>query len=232
MEAALRRFENGIAPPVLVPLGDRGAMVYRYEEKSIEQALVQKLARLITGLHASTVLLRAGFLQDQGAVHRVLDEVNEDIVFLVLARNTGEVTSLHKKYLAAFYDDDHDEKPDTRTKPTGVDRPVRSKIRSYIQRVAGGTSNSYADAHLFKAYSGFVHASSANIMDMYVGSPPRFHVRGMHGSPHMEPASADWWNYLFRGFISCVLVGRAFGDIPMLEVLERHLKALNEHMLR
>ena len=70
-------------PPQKVPYGD--AFVFRYKEKTIQQAMVQKLARVVSGLHAAWLLLENGFLQEQAAVQRMLDEFHEDILFLAFA---------------------------------------------------------------------------------------------------------------------------------------------------
>jgi hypothetical protein len=39
--------------------------LFRYADQSIEQALIQKLARYISGVHAIDVLLLNGFVQEQ-----------------------------------------------------------------------------------------------------------------------------------------------------------------------
>ena len=69
-----------VGDPELQPMGD--GYVYRYQEKSIYQAIIQKLARLVTGLKAICALNHDGFLQEQAALQRTLDEFQEDIAFL------------------------------------------------------------------------------------------------------------------------------------------------------
>jgi len=49
-----------VGDPQRQPIG--GGYVYRYEEKSIYQAIVQKLARVVTGLQAISVLNKTGLL--------------------------------------------------------------------------------------------------------------------------------------------------------------------------
>lgn len=50
MTDAFVRLEASIEPPVQVLVGD--SIVFRYREKGIPQALVQKLARNVSGLNA------------------------------------------------------------------------------------------------------------------------------------------------------------------------------------
>ena len=80
MERAFHALAEKIPPPVLVDIG--GHLEFRYEPKSLEAALIQKLARTISGLHAILALLRTGLYQEVGVLFRVLDELNEDISFL------------------------------------------------------------------------------------------------------------------------------------------------------
>jgi hypothetical protein len=70
MEVSLRALEARVHPPKAVTFG-RGYL-FRYQEQNVHQALVQKLARLISGLHAARLLLAHGFLQELGALKRML----------------------------------------------------------------------------------------------------------------------------------------------------------------
>ena len=49
-----------------VPQPKRVAVGFRYVERDIRQALVQKLARIVSGLHAARLLLAHGFLPRTG----------------------------------------------------------------------------------------------------------------------------------------------------------------------
>lgn len=80
MTSTLASFEKRVPPPQRVPYKD--GFVFRYTEQTIEQAIIQKLARLISGLHAARILLDHGFFQEQAALQRMLDEFREDVMFL------------------------------------------------------------------------------------------------------------------------------------------------------
>lgn len=43
--------------------------------------MLQKFARLISGLHSLRLLLGSGFLQEMGVIQRTLDDFEEDILF-------------------------------------------------------------------------------------------------------------------------------------------------------
>jgi hypothetical protein len=106
MDNAFRRLEAQVPAPKTQPFND--SFVFRYEEKTIEQALIQKLARVISGLRAVDILLFHGHIQEQSVLHRTLDELNEDIMFLTAAVTNDTVTDLHKQYLEAFWAEEFD----------------------------------------------------------------------------------------------------------------------------
>nr|WP_305908110.1 hypothetical protein [Methylomarinum sp. Ch1-1]MDP4520918.1 hypothetical protein [Methylomarinum sp. Ch1-1] len=106
MEHAVNYFSGNVPPPKQVPFKD--SFVFRYEEQSILQAIVQKLARMVTSLHSIKVLTDNGLFQDQAAIQRMLDEFQEDILFLVYGLTNGEITQIHKDYLDEFYKEEFD----------------------------------------------------------------------------------------------------------------------------
>lgn len=195
----------------------------------IEQALVQKLARLISGLRAATLLLEHGYTQEQGVLQRTLDELGEDILFLAAALTNDKRTEMHDQYLAAFYKEEFDPatgKPLTRKKRNF---PPRDKIVAYITRVFGGSTVNPSIAidnarFMSKTYSGFVHAASPHIMDMFGGQPPHFHLSGMGGTPRVQQGRDDLWNYFYRGVTSAIAVGNAMGDAQAVAHLKRYKK--------
>jgi hypothetical protein len=184
MELALEKLVSQIPQPQPVPFGP-AKFVFRYKERTIQQAIVQKLARAITGLRAALLLLRNGLLQEQAVIHRVLDEFCDDVLFLSYGVLQGE-TETHKTFLAAFYQGEFDN-PQSAVSSTQKRATVpRKKIQAYLAR-AEGISGSPSDNQevartLSKAFSGFVHGASPQIMDMYIGNPPHFHVHGMLGT--------------------------------------------------
>jgi hypothetical protein len=195
--------------------------VFRYVERTWQQALVQKLTRVITGLRAAWLLLDQGFLQEQAVLQRVLDELHEDISFLALGAILNDMTSLHTEYLSAFYEEEFDSESAIESTQK---RPMisRKKIRAYVARTEGLPDPSRGVElyrTLSKAYSGFVHGASPHIMDMYGGDPPQFHIRGMLGTPREREYRQDLWNYFFRSIIAFSLAARALGDEPLFEGL-------------
>jgi len=213
LDDAFKKLAAQVPPPQKVPHGD--SFVFRYVERTIQQAIVQKLARVVSGLHAARLLVDNGFLQEQGAVQRMVDEFHEDILFLAFAVINKEETPHHQQYLDAFYKEEFDA-------PTAIestqDRPMvpRKKIRAYVAQVeqAGiDPSTGVTLAHtIHSAYSGFIHGASPHIMDMFWGNPPRFWIHGMCGIPRQEQHRHDLYNPFFRAIIAFAIAAKALGD--------------------
>lgn len=224
MESAFKGLEQQVPNPIKVPF--RNSFVFRYKEQSIYQALILKLARVVSGLHAAKCLLEKGFVQEQAVHQRILDEIGEDILFLVYGITIDKITELHKEYLSYFYEEEFDipENPVKSSQKRGM--IPRKKIRAYIARMEGSNLNPSEGVELsrtlHKAYSGYVHGASPQIMDMYGGNPPRFHISGMLGTPKIKSYEKDLWNYFYRGILSFILVAKAFGNKELVEGLSKY----------
>jgi hypothetical protein len=199
---------------------------YRFKEKNIYQAMIQKLARVQSLVKAARLLLSNGFFQEQSILHRVIDETNEDIIFLLGAILNKNITDLHRKFLEAFWEEEIDESGTIIT--SNQKRPMvpRKKIQAYLAKLEGDSDPSTHQKlarTVSKVYSGFVHGASPHIMEMYGGSPPRFHTSGMMGTPRGDDYSRELWNYVYRSFLSHIAVAKAFGAEKQAEVLYKYL---------
>ncbi len=220
MEAALEGLTQRVPPPRRISF--REGFVFRYVEHTAQQAIVQKLARIITGLRAAHLLLRQGLVQEQAVIERVLGELQEDVLFLADGFMKGKlITEPHKSFLAGFYQEEFDN-PASPIDSTQK-RPMvpRRKIQAYLARVEGIIGNPSYNQEvartLSKAFSGFVHAASPQIMEMFGGNPPHFHVRGMLGTPRIREYEHDIWNYFDRGMATFAVAAGAFGDRELFQ---------------
>ena len=223
METSHATLAGRVHAPEVVPFGKDGP-VFRYADKEIHQALIQKLARVVSGLHAARLLMEHGFFQEQAALQRMLDELNEDILFLAHGVISGNTTDLHQEYLAAFYEEEFDN-PDGAIESTQK-RPMvsRQKIRAYLSRVEGFSSQVEALRTVQKAYSGYVHGASPHIMEMYLGSPPRWHLRGMLGTLRADDHRRDLWNVFYRSIGSFFFAAQAFGDEKLSGSIRQYMR--------
>lgn len=228
-EELTHRLSGKVQPPVQVPCED--SFVFRYKEKTIYQAIVQKLARVTSSLNATKVLMESGYYQEQAVMHRVLDELNEDITFLCIGVIKNDIKDLHENFLSAFWEEEFDQESSLKSTQK---RPMvrREKIQAYInyQEDAGDDPSTGKEASrtVSKAYSGFVHAASPQVMEMYGGSPGHFHVRGMRGTPRELEYRNEVWNYYYRTLISFALATKVFGDERAFKDCEALVIAMEE----
>lgn len=232
MERSFRDFEAAMpSKPILVkrPFG----WVYRFKEKDIYQAIIQKLSRVQSAVRAAYVLLQKGFVQEQAMLHRVIDETNEDILFLVYAVTNDKITPLHERYLSAFWEEEFDDSGDPIKSAQKREMIPRKKIRAYIAKIKGIAMDPSRGIELSrtisKVYSGFVHGASPQIMDSYVGNPPHFHTKGMLGTPRIEEYRQDLWNYMYRSFLSHISVAKALGAAEHVKILMKHREQIESN---
>ena len=81
-----------------------------------------------------------------------------------------------------------------------------------------------------KAYSGFVHAASPHIMDMYGGWPPQFDLSGEFRTLRGEEHADDALNYFLRALHSMALAAKAFGDEALFEAMLAEADKLEARM--
>jgi hypothetical protein len=229
LEKAFRLLESRVPPPVREPWKD--SFVFRYAERTIHQAIVQKLARTISGLHAVETLLSRGLFQEQGMIQRGLDELGEDIEFLSLGLIHGEVTELHKQYLDYFYAEEFDNPSDILGSHKSRGMVRREKIRAYNNRKLGRQTHANVEKVLTKSYSGFVHAASPQIMDMVYGvATPLFDLSGETKTLRSREPARDALNYFYRALCSMAIAAKAFGDENLFSEILGRVDALEARM--
>ncbi|WP_426661797.1 hypothetical protein [Rhodanobacter aciditrophus] len=232
MDAAFQDFAAALPKPVRVKHGP--GWVFRFKDRDIHHAVVLKLALVQSTLRAALVLLEHGHTPQQAMLQRVIDEANEDILFLVYAVTHDTVTPLHQRYLDAFWAEEFGDAND----PTGThqsrDMVPRQKIRAYLAKIEGKDLDPSRAVQVTKVlsqtYSGFIHGASAHIMETYGGMPLHFHTRGMLNTPRITEYANDLWNYMYRGLCSHAFAAKLFGAQEHFDQLVAHSKRFEAAM--
>lgn len=157
MERTVHGLASCVPQPQRIPY--KQSFVFRYVEKTVEQAIVQKLARIVSTLKAAYLLMAHGLVQEQAALQRVLHEMHEDVILLCYARIFDDFTPLHQDFLDAFFEEEFDAE-------TAMDstqkRPMipRRKIQAQIARIEVSGLDPSTGVELArtitKAYSGYI----------------------------------------------------------------------------
>lgn len=200
LEAGFQAIAEMVPLPQLVRYGDH--KVFRYVERTTAQAIVLKLARHVSCLRASQVMLSQGFGQEVAMLQRVLDESDQDILFLCGPLLGGALEERHQQFLDYFFQEEFSESGEQ-----NLSRPTvgRDKVMAYNARTYPGMNPSdalTANRRVHKIYSGFVHGAAPHILDMYGGDPAHFHLGGFVGTPRHREHAADFLNYPYRALMT------------------------------
>ena len=222
LEGCFHSLEAPVPPPVPIKQGEGFILRYKKEHHCLELAIVQKLARYISGLNASLLLLESGFMQELGAIFRTLDEFQEDIAFLALPIvGDVEFSDTHKKYLEHFFQEEFDNPNNAILSTQNRDGVPRRKIWAVIANSGKTGLNPHDQKELSRtisqAYSGYVHGASCHICEMVGGNPLRYFLSGMAGTYRQEEFAYNYWDYAYRGLISVVLSAKALGNVDIVE---------------
>ena len=221
LSSAFEELISVIAMPA--PQRHGNGYVWRFANPGPREAIVLKLARLITLLQSGKLLLDAGFLQEVGAIQRSLDEIDADIIFLSGALIFGKHEPAHSEYLKEFFAEEFDQPGDALASSQKRHRVSRAKIRAYNARTFHSDFPVDTTVKVLetieKTYSGFVHATSVHTMDMYYGNPPYFHLRGMKGTWRQRESQDDFKNYIYRSVSVTCIAARAFDKERLFQEL-------------
>ena len=231
MDEGLLTFMKKVPEPRKEAFKDH--FVYCYTEKSIHQAIILKLVRMISGLRATQLLAEHGFVQEQASLQRMLDEIIESVEFLSYAVIDDDITDLHKKYLNAFY-----EKMDTES-PRNRPMISRQKLRQYIASMEKKFSqmarenkdideDSDPSRILTKVYSDCLHAAAPAIMDLYYGGTQTFHTKGVGGTPRHEEHIQDFMHVMYRAILIFIFASLAFGEENVRNKIKEASEPFNE----
>lgn len=132
------------------------------------------------------------------------------------------MTELHSQYLEYFYQEEFDNPEDplfsTQSRPT----IPRRKIQAVIARMEGQQVNPSDSQELHRTisqtYSGFIHAASAHVMELYGGDPPKYHLSGMLGTPRELEYYKNAWDYFYRGLHTIMFLALS---LEMSDLLQR-----------
>jgi hypothetical protein len=201
-----------------------GHVAYRHVEKTVHQAIIQKLARMTSGLQASSLLLNAGFLQESAALARMVDEYEKDLTFLALASTEQPAPNILQNYLAAFFAEEQSH-VSFRQGQRVKGRPLvsRKDIANHIasKTVGDPFTSSNTSLALSNTFSGYVHAASPHIMEMYDPTKISFEVGPTPDHPLLAHYHHNQWNYYYRGILAFGFASYAFDEPRVREAVNK-----------
>ncbi len=184
---------------------------FRHPIKTIELFCLLKGIKLISTLNAALVLQREGYVQEIASLCRMADDLYYEVLFVINSQQNS-LDANQKEMISEFYKEEF-------TKP---DEPLRShQSRSSVSRriinASFGKSaglwiqtNPY-EAQLsaeinHKTLSGYVHGAYPQIMELYGGQLPKYHMSGMLNTPRINTSECLLVTYVYRAIMATFLI--------------------------
>lgn len=193
LEKALSQFIGLFEHPEFIE--ESGRMCFRYKDINSKLFQVLKCVRIVSGLRASLVLLKEGYVQEVGVLIRIIHEFIHDIEFIQEGHEKGILSKDQQQMIDLFYSAKMQSTGDLLSSMKKEPTVGRRKVYPTIARDLK-PENPHKIQHTIKAieevYSGYVHGSYPHVMALYVGGPNCFYVNGMLNTSRIS----EWIKYL------------------------------------
>ena len=161
-----------------------------------------------------------------------LDEIGEDIMFLSFGAIDGNLDDLHMKYLQAFYQEEFDQPGNPLESKQNRPMVSRKKIHAWLSRRNEVPIDPHSGSSILqtihKTYSGYLHAASPHVMEMYDGS--RFVTGSLAISRNASAHQNDLKTYVYRAVMYFGLAAKTFGDQKLVDQVYSVLEPLDDEM--
>jgi len=199
---------------------------FRYSVQSDTLLCFLKGVKLISTLNAALLLLRAGYVQECGALFRIASDCYTDILFFLLPRDGDKTSKDQDRFFEEFFQEEFEDP----AYPLGTNQkrdnvPRKTIFASFGSLVKGHVNPSDAQSTLLtlhKAFSGYVHGAYPHIMELYGGAPARFHMSGMENTPKQVEMATHFLTELYRAIMATELVAMKLG----LNEIRKAIRAL------
>jgi len=190
LEALLGILSSLVSPPILYDFID-GHRGYRYEDPGLIHFCLLKGAKAVSAYNASVVLLRSGYTQEIAVLIRTLIECTRHIDFALGGMLTNQKQDEKpQKFVESYFEDENRGFGELKKKPHERQENIHKGIAAEARKVATSLGQNADDFDMigamrrtYEANSNYVHARYPELMDMYGGTPGRFHLRGMRDTP-------------------------------------------------
>jgi len=182
-----------LSPPIFYHSGQKH-YAYRYGMPGVRHFCLLKAVRAVSALNAMIALARGGFAQEIGVLVRTLVECTTHIEFVLDALDENDVLATDvEKYVQNFFADfARNSSADfkrAQVRQGVVHERLGVTLDNFAQQTGHAEQRAPAESmysNVYLAFSNYVHAKYPEVMDLYGGTPGRFHLDGMRGTPKDE----------------------------------------------
>ncbi len=193
LERLVTAFADSLSPPIFYHSGQEH-YGYRYGKPGVRHFCLLKSVRAVSALNAMVALARGGFAQEIGVLVRTLVECTTHIEFVIDALDENDVLAPYvDKYVQDFFADfARNSSADfkrAQVRQSVVHQRLGATLDDIAQQAGDAGQRAPAErmySNVYLTYSNYVHAKYPEIMDLYGGTPGRFHLDGMRGTPKDE----------------------------------------------
>jgi hypothetical protein len=188
----LARFVHGFASTLEPPVMMKSEGGFRYRNPDFRHFCLLRASRIVSALNASIELARCGYPQEIGVLYRIVQESSSQINAVMAQITTdGRVNGKLAEFIDAYFKDNHRSESSSPDSPTKLSQKyVNELIGSQLDQFnphdpTAANWRSAADRyrHIDWVFSNYVHGRYPEAMDLYGGTPGRFHLFGMKGTP-------------------------------------------------
>lgn len=213
LEAHYHQMGLALPQPVRTMLGSE--MYFRHPQYSDSLLSYLKGVKLVSTLNAAMILYAHGYVQEIGALCRMADDYCNEILFLVKPLGENGPSKDQLRMFEDFFKEEFEIPDNPLASPQDRDNVPRRKINAAFGKLVSDELNPH-DAQnvlntIHKAFSGFVHGAYPQIMEMYGGNPPHFHMTGMLGTPRMAEWERQLVTYVYRAIMTAELNAMKLG---------------------
>ena len=166
---------------------------FRYGRPDVSHFCLLKGARAVSTLNAALLLARGGYAQEIGVLVRTIVECTTHIDFVLSSRGEGgALGSDARKYIDDYFADFARNETADFKRAQVRQKAVHESIGANLDGVArkGDRATEFKNvvaatlfSNIYLTFSNYVHAKYPEVMDLYGGTPPHFHLRGMSYTP-------------------------------------------------
>lgn len=190
----LTRLLHGLAGTLEAPgfFNDGNERGFRFDKPELVHFCLLRGVRIVSVLNASIELARCGFPQEVAVLLRTMIEYSTQIDFMLASLDTnGKLSVDASAFISDYFGDDRRTGNQASKKAKLVQKKVHeiigARLDSAAATAAGEIGNAKPTAQLlsniYLVFSNYVHGRYPESMDLYGGTPGRFHLNGMRGTP-------------------------------------------------
>jgi hypothetical protein len=202
--------------------GPPGQQWYRYPTEELAQIIAVKSARAVSALHATFVLIQAGFSVEISVLLRTVDDFLDEIGFLLEGHDSSTPTVAQTKFAELFFAETILPVEEMQERPDRADRVKRKSIRAAQGRLLQPDNPDEVQkmaSAIDHTFDGYVHGGYPHSMELYHPDLRRFMLRGTYPSRYLEAAQKHHAIYIVRALNYLVVVLRKCDETELAERL-------------